>query len=147
MNVIKGLVIKDLLQLKSYKRTITVFMITFILVSLVQQSEGNIRNMPVLLMVLGFSMFSIASFSYDEMAKSDRYILSLPIIKKEVVLSKYVFIIGSTIIGSVLGIIISFITTLIINKQVSNIIELICFSLRSNIWNEFNTVSTNSTFF
>ena len=120
------------------------YLVIFSFMAMNQESE--IRYMLGTMMTLFFGMFSIASFSYDEMSKADRYILTLPITKKEVVLSKYILVIGSTVIGSILGVILSFVITLMINKQVPNIGELIVFAIRRNIWYRFSRVITNSMY-
>lgn len=127
MNIIKGLIIKDILQLKSYKKTLIVFIIIFTLTSISQESK--VGNILAIMLTLGFGMFSMASFNYDELSKSDRYILTLPLTKKEVVLSKYILVICSTVIGSIIGMTLSYIFTFIINKQVPNIVELISVGL------------------
>ena len=127
MNIIKGLIIKDILQLKSYKKTLIIFIIIFTLTSI--SGESKTESILALMLTLGFGMFSMASFNYDEFNKADRYILTLPLTKKEVVLSKYIFVISSTIIGSIIGIILSYIVTFLINKQVPNIEELISVGL------------------
>ena len=57
-------------------------------------------------------MISLSTFSYDEMAKSNRYILTLPVTRKEIVLEKYILAIGATILGSLLG----FVLTLLIGN-------------------------------
>lgn len=123
MNVIKGLIIKDILQLKNYKKTLIVFILIFTLTS-ISGTDGT-GNMLAIMLTLGFGMFSMASFNYDELNKADRYILTFPLTKKQVVLSKYILVIGSTVIGSILGTILGFIVTFAINKQVLNIEELI----------------------
>ncbi len=128
MNIIKGLIIKDLLQIKVYKKTFIVCLILFILFS---SQQENITSILLMMMVLLFSMFSIASFNYDEMAKSDKYILTFPVSRKEVVLSKYILIIGSTIIGSIIGIILTIIISFITTKQFINIRELISLATSS----------------
>ena len=87
MNNIKGLLVKDILQLKSYKKTLIFFIIIFILTSI--SNDGRIGSALIIMLTLGFGMFSIASFSYDETNKADKFILTLPLTKKEVVLSKY----------------------------------------------------------
>lgn len=125
MNIIKGLITKDLLQLKSYKRTLIIFIAIFVLTGIAQENTTGIGSMLVIMLTLGFGMFSIASFNYDEQAKADRYILTFPLTKKEIVLSKYLLVIGSTVIGAIVGTIISFIILFAINKQVPNIQELI----------------------
>ena len=127
MNVIKGLIIKDILQLKNYRKTLIVFILIFILVS-TAEIEG-IGNVLALMLTLGFAMFSMASFNYDELNKTDRYILTLPLTKKQVVLSKYIFVVCSTLIGSIIGTILGAILTYVINKQIPNIGEIITIGL------------------
>ncbi len=127
MNVIKGLIIKDILQLKNYKKTLIVFILIFTLTSI--SGKSGVENMLAIVLTLGFGMFSMASFNYDELNKTDRYILTLPLTKRQVILSKYILVICSTIIGSIIGIILGFIVTFIINKQFPNIEELISVGL------------------
>lgn len=122
MNKIKGLIIKDLLQLKSYKKTLIVFIFVFVATSIAQE---NSRNLLTVMLTLGLGMFSIATFSYDEMAKADKYILTLPLTKKEVVLGKYLLVIISTILGSILGVIASSILELVTTGDQPNFLELI----------------------
>ena len=129
MNVIKGLITKDILQLKTYKRTLIIFIVIFTLTSI--SGEGGIGKMLAIMLTLGFGMFSMASFNYDELNKADRYILTLPLSKKQVVLSKYILVICSTVIGSIIGITLGVILTFAINKQVPNIEELISVGLGS----------------
>ena len=81
MEKIKGLIIKDILQLKTYRRTIVLYIALFILSSF--SSEGA-SQMLLVFMVLAFGMFAIASFNYDASSRADKYILSLPLTKKEV---------------------------------------------------------------
>ena len=129
MNVIKGLITKDILQLKSYKKTLIIFIIVFALTSI--SAQDGVENMLVIMLTLGLGMFSMASFNYDEFNKADRYILTLPLTKKEVVLSKYILVIGSTVIGNIIGITLGVVLTFAINKQVPNIEELISVGLGS----------------
>lgn len=124
MNIIKGLIIKDLLQLKSYRKSLIAFIVIFILVSMSQESTVEVGNMLVLMMTLGLGMFSIATFNYDEMSKADRYILTLPLTRKQVVRAKYVLVIGSTIVGSLMGIILGGIITFVMSKTIPNLLDL-----------------------
>lgn len=124
MNIIKGLIIKDLLQLKSYRKSLIAFIVIFILVSMSQESTVEVGNMLVLMMTLGLGMFSIATFNYDEMSKADRYILTLPLTRKQVVRAKYVLVIGSTIVGSLMGIISGGIITFVMSKTIPNLLDL-----------------------
>lgn len=127
MSKIKGLLIKDLLQLKSYKKTLLIFMIIFAFSAI--SEENGVSVMLITMITLGFGMFSMASFSYDETSKADRYILTLPITKKEVVLAKYILAIGFTIIGSIIGILLTFIMAFAFQKEILNLQEMILLGL------------------
>lgn len=123
MNSIKGLIIKDLLQLKTYKRTLIIYIAIFCLSSL--SLDSGIGNMLIVMLILGLGMFSIASFNYDEFNKADRYILTLPVTKKEVVMSKYLLIILSTVVGCIIGILLTIIMSIIINKPIPNFEDML----------------------
>lgn len=129
MNSIKGLIIKDILQLKSYKKSLIMFILIFFVLMIAQKNTEGIENVLTVMMTLIFGMFAIATFNYDESAKADRYILTLPLTKKEILLSKYILIICSTIVGSILGALVNFIIAFVINVQLPNIQELIAIGL------------------
>lgn len=131
MNIIKGLITKDLLQLKSYRKSLLIFIIIYICVSITQSSINGIGQMLVVMLTLGFGMFSIATFNYDESSKADKYILTLPLTRKEVILSKYFFVVGLTLIGCILGMIVSFIITFIFTKSMPNVLDIILLGIGS----------------
>ena len=108
MKFLSGLITKDLLQLKSYKKTLIIYILIFVLTGFAQETTKGVGVMIAVMLTLGFGMFGMATFNYDEQAKTDRYILTFPLNKKEILVSKYVLIIGSTIIGAIVGIIASF---------------------------------------
>lgn len=124
----KGLIIKDLLQLKSYFKTLIIFMFMFVCVSLEPQNTST-DGILIIMMILGLGMFGMATFSYDEMAKANKYILTFPLTKKEVVLSKYVLQFLLTITGAILGSILSVIISLVLSKDMPNFIDLISIAL------------------
>lgn len=126
MKTIKGLIIKDLLQLKTYKRTLIIFIIVFVASSIAQE---HTRNVLVIMMTLGLGMFSIATFSYDEMAKADKYVLTLPLTRREVVLSKYILVIIATIVGAVLGMLVTIILSFVMQKGLPDFQELITLAI------------------
>ena len=53
MSIIKGLVIKDLLQLKSYKKTLIIYILIFCISSL--SLENGIENMLVVMLQIGLA--------------------------------------------------------------------------------------------
>ena len=128
MNRIKGLITKDLLQLKSYRRTLIIFIVVFTMASVTQENKEATSIMFSTLIPLVFGMFAIASFSYDELSKSDRFILTLPVSKKEVVFSKYILVVLFTIIGAVIGLAVSIISMIILNQTI-DVLQIINISL------------------
>lgn len=120
----KGLILKDILQLKSYYKTLIIFMVIFLLVSIEQ--ENTIKDgMIVMMMSLCFGMFGMATFSYDEATKANKYILTFPLTKKQIVLSKYILQIILTAVGTTIGTILSIILSLIFHNSIENIIDII----------------------
>ena len=125
MNIIKGLILKDLLQLKSYKRTLIVYILIFILTGFAQETTKGIGVMVAVMLTLGFGMFSMASFNYDEQAKSDGYFLTFPLIKKNILFAKYILVILSTIVGAIVGVLASILIIYFIDKQLPNINDIL----------------------
>ena len=66
MNVIKGLLTKDLLQLRSYRKTLIIFIIIFIFTGISQEKKKGICVIVSFILTFGFGMFSMATFNYDE---------------------------------------------------------------------------------
>ena len=106
--MIKGLLKKDLYNLASYKTTLIIIVI-FCGMAIIG-TDAIYWGSVVIGIIVG--MISPSTFSYDEMAKSNRYILTLPVTRKEIVLEKYILAIGATILGSLLG----FVLTLLIGN-------------------------------
>lgn len=61
------------------------------------------------MIMLIFSMVPMSTFGYDERTNTSRYLNTLPISKKEMVLEKYLLTFISIILGAILGSIISII--------------------------------------
>lgn len=119
--VIKGLLKKDLYNLASYK-TPLIMMVLFCSMAIIG-TEAVYWGSVVTGVIVG--MISLSTFSYDEMAKSNRYVLTLPVTRKEIVLEKYILAVGATVLGSLLG----FILTLLIGNLMNyvrpdNIIDI-----------------------
>lgn len=62
-------------------------------------------------------MNSISTFSYDEYDSTDRYLLSLTVTKKEIVISKYLFTFLNSFLALLLGLIISVLSNLIMGNS------------------------------
>ena len=126
MNAIRGLIIKDILQLKSYWKSLVLILAIFIFSAIPQDdNQGGVAIMLPIMMALGFGMFSIASFNYDESSKADRYILTMPVNRKNIVLAKYILTFCAMAIGTVVGAITSLIIWMISQNAQLNANELL----------------------
>ena len=122
MRSIKGLILKDLLNLSHYKTSLVILVIAMILIATSQQ--GFTLYIPIMLITM-FGMIALSTFSYDEMAKSDKYVLSLPSNKKEIVKSKYIVVISFTILAAILSIIISYVISVYVYKQTPELMKIL----------------------
>lgn len=114
MKEICGLIKKDLLNLGSYK--ISIFMMLICVLIIGSIGENTCTYIPIIMASM-VGMIGLSTFSYDEISKSENYILSLPISKKEVVIEKYIFSIMIAILGALIG----FLITPIFANVLSNI--------------------------
>ena len=121
MNTIKGLLLKDLYVFRNFKGNIIFSILMFIFLITIGSIRSDIFTVGSILFLIFFGMNSISSFSYDENADSDKYLLSLPITKKDVVLSKYLFVFLNSFISILGGIVASFIITILVRGKVNNL--------------------------
>ena len=89
-----GLVIKDLLVSRKYGKTLLVFLILYGIWGFFLEDATFIVSLLCVMLI----MMSIATFSYDEMAKWDRYAMTMPIGRRRLVLAKYLT--GAICLGS-----------------------------------------------
>ena len=109
--MIKGLIKKDLYNLSSYKSSL-IIMILFCAIAIIGTKAINYA--PIIICTI-VGMISLSTFSYDEIAKSNKYILTLPTDRKEIIKAKYILAIGATILGGILGLLITIIVVNVMN--------------------------------
>lgn len=100
MSIIKGLIVKDLRTIKSYKSTIIYMIVVFGLFSFFY---GQISMSIAVFMPMCFGMLGMSSFSYDNLAKTDKYVLTFPVDKKDIVKARYIYILLVTLFGTLFG--------------------------------------------
>lgn len=83
----KGLILKDFIALKKQGKTFLVLFLFYVLFSFMTR---NISMLGMMVAVI-CAMMPITTMSFDELCKWDKYALSMPIARKTVVLSKYIF--------------------------------------------------------
>ena len=121
MNTIKGLIKKDLYNLSSYKSSL-IIIILFCGIAIIGTEAINIAPIVICSIV---GMISLSTFSYDELSKSNRYILTFPTNRKELVKEKYILAIGATILGGIFGLLLTIIVVNVMNYiRLENIINL-----------------------
>lgn len=103
-----GLILKDLLNLKKYSRTLLLIIAVYIVFALLGDSVSFISGAVIILS----AMMVITSFSYDYMAKWDKYALSLPVTRRDVVLAKYLLGLIVILIGAAVSLAISLLYSL-----------------------------------
>jgi len=106
---VKGLIIKDILNLKRSLGSIVAILIFYIFLAYNSGDPSMLIGMVVFLL----AMMTITSISYDDMAKWDKLALAMPISRKTIVLSKYVLSLLLIATGIFLSTTISYIIILI----------------------------------
>ena len=119
--MIKGLLKKDLYNLASYKTSLIIVVI-FCGIAVIGTETINLA--PIIICAI-VGMISLSTFNYDEISKSNRYILTLPTNRKEIVKEKFILAIGATILGGILGLLLTIMVVNIMNYiRPENIINL-----------------------
>ena len=119
--MIKGLLKKDLYNLSTYKASL-IIVILFCGIAIIG-TEAVTFGPVIICSIIG--MISLSTFSYDEISKSNKYILTLPTSRKEIVKEKFFLAIGSTILGGILGLLLTIIVISIMNYlRPENIINI-----------------------
>ena len=107
----KGLIIKDLLNLSSYKTTLFLILI-FCSMGMIGTDAVNFAPTFIIVMI---GMIVLSTFNYDEASHAEKYIVALPLTRKEIVMSKYVLAIVGNILGGIIGIILTIIIVNVMN--------------------------------
>ena len=119
--MIKGLLKKDLYNLATYKVSL-IIVILFCGIAIIGTKAITIAP-AIICGIIG--MISLSTFSYDEISKSNRYILTLPTSRKESVREKYILAIGATVLGGIFGILLTVVVVNVMNYlRPENIINL-----------------------
>ncbi len=102
-----GLLVKDIYNLGKNVKQLSISLVLFFVLAVNMKSASYL----VFMMLLLSSMLVLTSLSYDEMAKWDKYALTMPIKRSELVKGKYILFLLltsiSTIISNVVGMILT----------------------------------------
>lgn len=99
----KSLVLKDLIMLKNYARTLLIMIIFFAIVTFTNDDVSFLSGMIVLIL----AMLPVTSFSYDQNSKWDLFSQTLPVSRKQLVYSKYILGLIAIAAGTVLSLLLN----------------------------------------
>ena len=95
-----GLILKDFLVMRKTLKTYTLFLIFYAaLAALGALPLATVTAMVQIILI----MLPISAFSYDEFAKWDRYVLTLPLGRRTVVKARYLFTLLMTLGAAAFG--------------------------------------------
>lgn len=121
----KGLILKDFINLKKNLKIFSVLIIIYGVMSVTSEDTGLFSSTLTIL----FAVLVMSLYSYDEMAKWDGYALTMPLSRDTIVQGKYLMMLLLTLIGVIVGL--SF--TSVMNIVSENSISLMDSLLNSGI--------------
>lgn len=83
-----GLLVKDLYSLGNYKNTLGIMVVVALTIGWFSEDSTSIIVSVIMIYLL---ILSSTLFSFDESAKWDQYAITLPLTRRQIVLSRYVF--------------------------------------------------------
>ena len=128
MNTINNLIIKDLLALKAYKKIIiTVFIMAFIFTFLgfIDSEMANVTYAGIALPISVLGGLANSILYEEEKANADSYILTFPVTRKDIVLSKYLYNIVLIIIGLIVVLFISVLCKIFFPLNILKVISVV----------------------
>ncbi|MGB4659263.1 MAG: ABC-2 transporter permease [Mobilitalea sp.] len=103
----KGLIIKDFINLKKNAKIFSVVTLLYIFMAYMQKDASFFSG----IFTMVFAILTLSLYSYDDMAKWDSYALTMPVSKENIVQGKYLMMLLLTAIGTT----ISLLFTVILN--------------------------------
>ncbi len=101
----RGLLIKDIINMKAQTKVLILLIVFQFFVAL---SIENTSMLGAIIAIMA-AMLPTTAMAYDEKAKWDRYALTMPITRRDLVLSKYFLGIGFSVIAFIFNILLNFI--------------------------------------
>ncbi len=99
-----GLIVKDILTIRKYFKTVGVVFLIWCVIFIPRGSVGVLAAMFCIMTV----MVAVNSMGYDEAAKWDRLALTMPLTRRELVLSKYLLMLLLGLAGCLLALLLGF---------------------------------------
>ena len=124
----KGIILKDFLFIKSNLKSFFIFGVIFVFFSIFNQDLISICYFFPFFAIL----LCVSTFNYDEFNQWDFYLASLPLSRKQVVLSKYLFAVLILLITIFISCLFLFVYSLIIQSfEIESFLFLLFATIRS----------------
>jgi ABC-type transport system involved in multi-copper enzyme maturation permease subunit len=107
----RGLILKDFINLKMQSKMIGILLVFYLILSIATKNNSMLSGMIQIL----FVMLTITALSYDEKANWDKYGLTMPVSRAEMVISKYIL----SFILSLLALILNFIAQILMGTEMN----------------------------
>lgn len=122
----KALLIKDIINLKSYARTIMILVAFYVILPFVTPMDISFFSGMICIL---FVMMAITAFSYDNISKWDLFALSLPVSRKQMVMEKYLLSFIMMLTGGAVTSVLSIAATIFTGKTLTSDIFLVIYTL------------------
>lgn len=137
MDIIKRLIIKDFLALKSYKRlilTTLIMSIVFTFLGFIDKEMETVTYVGITLPISILGGLANSILYEEEKANSDSYILTFPVTRKDIVLGKYLYNVALILTGSIIVLTTSLICKLLLPLNIVRVLFImIIFGSFSNL--------------
>lgn len=107
----KGLILKDFINLKKQFKIVGLIMLFYYIFSMMTNNSSMFGTMVTVV----FAMLPITAISFDEKANWDKYALTMPVSRAEMVISKYIL----GIIASLISVILNYIAQFLLGTEVN----------------------------
>lgn len=107
-----GLILKDLMNLKKQFKVFGFIIIFYFIFSMATKNNSMFGTMVTLV----FAMLPITALAFDEKANWDKYALTMPVSRSEIVMSKYIL----GIISSLFATLLNFIAQILLGTKIND---------------------------
>ena len=107
----KGLILKDIYNLRKYGNTLFLIAALYFMLSFMMNNADVFLGMIVIM----FAITTVTSFAYDSQSGWDVYVNTMPVSRKDVVLSKYLLSLVLILVGGLLAVLLGWVNGLIRN--------------------------------
>lgn len=112
----KGLVYKDIINLKQQAKIYLLILGVWVFVSIAERNMSFFGGVMAVFSVL----LPITAYAYDEKVSWDKYALTMPVSRRELVISKYLFGLAMLAVSLVLTVLVG----IVVNRGLSECIEI-----------------------